>query len=321
MSEGAAPKGSGASCYVRGFQHPARTGAAPNLAGLRAMSNIYYLDGFRTPEGALTASRARLKKSLDEAWAARDAMLASRAARELTQPIPENVANTLQTATPIVVYFISSGRNAWHSTWMQKYEKNTLMSSYDASRTFIGSRMTQGTAFRMTITPAWHLRFSSKSFLVCEINTSRPFSRLLEAAFTVPGISEEQAVLLLKPTSPLWQGPAPRHDSIIVQQTNRSAREFAQWGESDDEWESVDWIRTLHANRSVDGGSTSKSPPEKSYIYDPRKPWNYGRYVRDTSKETQADFFFTPARRGGPAEFDCKRFRVLAAAAQVVATP
>lgn len=186
---------------------------------------------------------------------------------------------------------------------------------------FIGGRMTQGTVFKMTVTPGWHLQFSAQAFLVCEINTSRPFSRLLEAAFTVPGISREKALMLLKPTSDLWEGAAPTHDSIIVQQTKRPGNEFVQWRDADDERESIDWIRAWNSDRAVDPGSPSESSLEKPYIYDPRKPWNYGRYIRDTSRETVADFFFRPCRNAGPSEFDCERFRVLAAAAQVVAAP
>lgn len=324
MSEGAAPKGSGASCYVRGFQHPARSGTAPNLIGVRAMSNIYYLDDSRSPAAAASVApvqnglRARQQRGLEKAEALLTAMRAARAARQLKQPAL--VHPTLQAATPIVLYFVSYGRNAWHSTWVARYQRNTLMASYKEASHFIGARMTQGTAFKMTVTPGWHLQFSSSSFLVCEINTNQPFSRLREAAFVVPGLSEEEAKRLLEPTSSIWSGPTPRRDSVIVQQTKRPAGEFVSWEEADEERSSRDFVEAWFSNRPADAIS-STSLPRSGRIYDPRKPWNYGRYIRDPSRETPADFFFTPCSKGGPAEFDCGRFRAFAAGAQVGATP
>ena len=283
------------------------------------MSNIYYLDNFRPPTKAATAptisidQAANRQRLLKQAWAARDAWLAVRAARELIQPPVASAIPTLQSATPIVLYFVSYGRNAWHSTWVQKYQRNTLKGSYLEAAHFIGSKMRQGTAFKMTITPGWHLQFSPNAFLVCEINTSRPFSRLLEAAFTVPGISEEQALLLLKPTSSLWKGPAPAQDSIIVQQTKLPAGEFVQWEEADEERSSRDWLAARLRNHHVEGVANSTSTPHRERIYDPREPYNYGRYYRDTSTETVADFSFRPCKTGGPSEFDCERFRAFAA--------
>jgi len=172
--------------------------------------------------------------------------------------------------------------------------------------------MKQGSAFKMMITPGWHLQFSSNAFLICDINTFQPFSRLLEAAFTVPGISEEKALTLLNPTSSIWQGRTPIHDSIIIQQTKRPAGEFVSWEEADEERSSRDFVEAWFSNRPADAIS-STSVLRSGRIYDPRNPWNYGRYTRDTSRETPADFFFTPCSKGGPAEFDCDRFRAFAA--------
>ena len=286
------------------------------------MSNIYYLDDFRSSAEAAAVAPgpidrlASLKKSLDEALALSATLRAAKAARELKEQPLASVVPTLQAATPIVIYFVSYGRNAWHSTWIAKYQRNSLQSSYLEASHFIGSKMKQGTAFKMMITPGWHLQFSSNAFLICDINTFQPFSRLLDAAFTVPGISEERALMLLNPTSSLWQGRAPIHDSIIIQETKRPAGEFVSWEEADEERSTVDW---LWSRRTKETQQIANNP-QRDRIYDPQKPSNYGRYFRNIRKETPADFCFTPCSKGGPTEYDCDRFRALVAA-QGVAAP
>lgn len=274
------------------------------------MSNIYYLDDSRSPTAASAvvpvptdrwAEQQRLLREVHNAMLASKAACAARELRQALNPM-------LQAATPIVLYFVSYGRNAWQSTWIARYQKNSLQSSYLEASHFIGSKMKQGSAFKMMITPGWHLQFSSNAFLICDINTFQPFSRLLEAAFTVPGISEEKALVLLNPTSSLWQGRAPIHDSIIIQQTKRPAGEFVSWEEADEERSMVDW---LWSEKSRVSDAPARSDVDR--FYDPQRPSNYGRYFRDTRRETAAEFHFAPCKNGGPAEYDCERFRVLVA--------
>ncbi|VWX56946.1 hypothetical protein [Sphingorhabdus sp. 109] len=188
-------------------------------------SNVYLLDEHRQPSVVKAAPMPKLgtKEFHDLVLAAQESLRKITLASELAE---------LQVATPIVVFHVSYGRNAWHSTWIARYTKNTLLRSRVEARSFIRARLKQGTSYRMTVMPGWHLAFSdNKSFLVTEINTSEPFKRLANPAFARKGITKRDALNLLKPDSEVWKAPIPRHDSIVVQETKRPASDFMTWSE------------------------------------------------------------------------------------------
>lgn len=143
---------------------------------------------------------------------------------------PPAEANPLAAATPILLFHTSYGRNAWQSTWIARYERNTLTESHDAAKALVAGKLKQGSAFRLVVTPGWHLQFDRRAYLVCEINSASPFARLRTAAFARPGVMESEALAMLRPTSDLWRGAAPLHDSIVVQETKRPAGDFIAWG-------------------------------------------------------------------------------------------
>jgi len=202
------------------------------------MSNVFYLSDLQEREPTDTAAssnagdrptlgqRAPLNlQRLGDAIAAHERFVAAQA--RLRPPPPDE--NSLDRATPILLYHISYGRNAWHSTWIARYQRNTLAHSYDAAKAFVAERLKQGSSYRLAVTPGWHLQFDRRAYLVCEINSSTPFSRLRAARFAMPGIMEAEALEWLKPSSELWRGAVPLHDSIVVQETTRPAGDFVRW--------------------------------------------------------------------------------------------
>ena len=233
------------------------------------MSNVYYLDDYRPgaeeavePEARRTnriETEVRRRKPLEvkqrkrvEIEVKRLKMPAREKWLEIKRVREERRAtNYLDIATPVILYQVSWVRNAWHSTWVARYKRNSLAASRKEAEAFIGERLKQGTAFRMTVMPGWHLKFRDSSFLVAEINTPKPFERLLNPAFARPKITQDSALDLLKPSAEIWDGPVPIHDSVIVQETRRPAEQFEVWSSKT---ESPQQVRTPGAyRREIDG--------------------------------------------------------------------
>lgn len=188
---------------------------------------------------------------------------------------PPAEANPLATATPILLFHTSYGRNAWQSTWIARYERNTLTESHDAAKALVAGKLKQGSAFRLVVTPGWHLQFDRRAYLVCEINSTAPFARLRTAAFAQPGVMESEALAMLVPTSDLWRGAAPLHDSIVVQETKRPAGDFIAW-----------------ASRSA-------------HPYQVRTPGRYQRVIDGKH------WWFRAINEDGPIDFDTTAFATL----------
>lgn len=225
-----------------------------------------------TPLPVDPQARAQLiQQLLQKAEEARQRSL--EAVQRRMPPAPED--NELVSATPILLFHVSSGRNAWHSTWIARYQKGTLQSSREEAAKFVSRRLKQGTAFRLLVTPGWHLQFDRKAYLVCEINTKTPFSRLRVASFAVPGIMEKAALAMLSPHSELWRGAAPQHDSVIVQETKGAATAFTPWTE-----------RTTHPYRK-------------------RTP---GRYKRESDT---TGIHFVPVGDAGQPKYDVSAFEAV----------
>lgn len=250
------------------------------------MTNVYHLDDYRAPQAEqATATAAPVWKTatLAEVVAMRPEDRAAyfetrRQARERMAEIihsrmpPSPATNPLNAATPILIHSVSWGRNAWHSTWIQRYRTGTLCESRAAAKRFIDKNRTQGSTYYATVMPGWHLQFDRRAYIVCEINTRRPFERLLSSDFLVPNVTEEEALELLEPGSPVWRGHRPNRDSIIVQQTKLPSTAFTSW-----------------ADRTSFPGQMSTP----------------GRYVRTIVGK---DWFFSPATTEKGFEYDVSFF-------------
>ncbi len=187
-------------------------------------SNVYSLDDYRekredAPKSTISIGSPEARETIRKA----QAFFKQRAEEAARAP--------LEKARPIVLFHVSYGRNAWNSTWITRYRKGTLLASKAEARKYVEDNRTQGSAYRMTALPGWFLDFGTSKFLVTEINTNRPFGRLTEPKFAEIGIERSSALEMLEPSSPIWSGLSPRHDSVIVQQTQRDIADFRSWGE------------------------------------------------------------------------------------------
>lgn len=166
------------------------------------------------------------------------------------QTAPEKMY--LQKALPILIHWPSYGRNAWHSTWINRYRRGALLADRNEARAYVEKNRKQGSVYRLTVMPALHLQFPTRSYVVVEINTHKPFSRLIEPRFLSREITEAECLALLNPNSPIWEPPSPKHDSIIVQQTSRPSSHFQRF---EDRTALPNQVRTLGRYRRANFGS------------------------------------------------------------------
>lgn len=208
--------------------------------------NVYFLDEFRSRDPAeLTPTFTLGSKKFHD--------LATRWQENRQRIIEASQSAKLCSAVPIILNQVSYGRNAWNSTWIARYLQDTLLASREEVHSLIQRRLVQGTSYRLTVMPGWHLQFENTNFLIAEINTSKPFERLLDPAFASIGIQKQDALTLLDPSSNCWRGLKPSHDSVIVQETKRPASEFQTWG---DRTSHPDQVRTPGVyKRVIDGGN------------------------------------------------------------------
>lgn len=77
------------------------------------------------------------------------------------------------------VYFATEGRNAWHSTWVVKYSKNSVHSTLESAKNFCERKRKNGSVFYIKRLPCLVLVGSKGAIIVTEINSDNPLSRHL----------------------------------------------------------------------------------------------------------------------------------------------
>ena len=72
------------------------------------------------------------------------------------------------------IYYLVTGRNAWHSTWVQHFYKRCISTDYRDLENDAEKRRGAGTVFYIEELPALCLETSKGCFVVSEINTNFP---------------------------------------------------------------------------------------------------------------------------------------------------
>jgi hypothetical protein len=68
------------------------------------------------------------------------------------------------------VFYLGYGRNAWHSTWTNKYYPNSISFSDIELKEIAEGRRVQGHVFKIEAMPMFVLKSESCTFGICEIN-------------------------------------------------------------------------------------------------------------------------------------------------------
>ena len=166
------------------------------------------------------------------------------------------------------VYLLSTGRNAWHSVWSERYKGTTALyfTLADAKKAAQPQR-NMGTTFQIELIPSLVLiselasvhciEFHSKnSFVNTRIET---FPSLLKIGSSISDVLEAFS----QPTAKFWQYPFPSLDSFVTGKASNlesqihepfdDANGYETW-KSDASWGSQ---YLLNWNLQEDGGRTS----------------------------------------------------------------
>ena len=77
------------------------------------------------------------------------------------------------------LFYVHDGRNAWHSTWVQRYFPNfSFQATFQAARAAVERARKQGSSWSIVETPALVVRVRDLSFVTTEINTDTPLGSL-----------------------------------------------------------------------------------------------------------------------------------------------
>lgn len=131
----------------------------------------------------------------------------------------------------VAVLFLSSGRNAWHRTWVKRYSRGSFFRDGRAVDLAVDKRKKPGTVFYLTVLPAFVFSFGSRHFLVTEINTSEPFRHvdLDSARNSLMECKLADFLDAMVPSSSLWKPQQSRENSIIVQEVGEDYIDLATY--------------------------------------------------------------------------------------------
>lgn len=80
----------------------------------------------------------------------------------------------LRSIKVVKIYYCLYGRNAWHSTWVQKYSEDCMHTSFESAILFAESRRAQGSVFYIMELPALCIEAGDYNIFVTQINENCP---------------------------------------------------------------------------------------------------------------------------------------------------
>lgn len=75
-----------------------------------------------------------------------------------------------------LLYYVHTGRNAWHSTWITRYASGCMHTTLESAKEYAEKRRTRGTVFYIKQLPCLIFRSRNTCVLVTEINNHNPLS-------------------------------------------------------------------------------------------------------------------------------------------------
>jgi hypothetical protein len=154
--------------------------------------------------------------------------------------------DTVQSVSSCKLYYAISGRNAWHSTWIQRYSNGCMHNCMRSAKDYCEKRRVQGTVFVIKELPALAIQTTKNGIiLVTEINTISPLSR-----YSIDAVREDTATssrriegyadsyvcvggnalgarLSFMPGSRFWRVSPPPKDAVMVLNTKLPASQFS----------------------------------------------------------------------------------------------
>lgn len=144
------------------------------------------------------------------------------------------VSATIKKIKASKIFYCFSGRNAWYSTWAQKYSLYCMHLSIESAKRHAEERRVQGSVFYIQELPALELGTGDRRIFVTQINSSCPLREyrtravrkrprsgkdLIDGArecYIEVGASLEGAVLSFDYDSRFWVTEQPWQNSVMV---------------------------------------------------------------------------------------------------------
>lgn len=124
-----------------------------------------------------------------------------------------------------LIYYVYTGRNAWHSTWVTRYENGCMHKNLIFAKEYAERRRKRGTVFYITQLPCLTFRTKKECLLVTEINNKIPLSGFSLDAMASDDIKDSHlkfgspidgVVKSFHPNSIFWETQPNPKDSIII---------------------------------------------------------------------------------------------------------
>lgn len=134
----------------------------------------------------------------------------------------------LRSIRPVVVYFLHYGRNAWHSTWIKRYQPNHFFRDIRSVKALVDSRKWQGTVLYLDVLPAIQLEFTASRFVLTEINTDNPFKNF-QRSFPLgfdKSLSREEFLSEIGKAGTFWKEGQRFQNSVILQEVETDFLDF-----------------------------------------------------------------------------------------------
>lgn len=144
----------------------------------------------------------------------------------------------------VTIYMLSTGRNAWNSTWSAKYSHSAaLYASFDAAKAAAEVERKMGTTFKIRQIPGIALISIKGVIVFVEFHSEEAFARLkIEQINDNIHIGTPVSVAMkpfMKATEDFWNGPFPSESSFTSAKTDLSEvfemlsppnTQLKQWG-------------------------------------------------------------------------------------------
>ncbi len=126
------------------------------------------------------------------------------------------------------IFYCIYGRNAWHSTWVQKYTNDCMHLTLDSAKKLAEARRVQGSVFTIKELPALVIEVGSHRIFVTQINSRCPLreyrhfdvdrfpGRTTRDCYLKVGEDLHTAVSSFVPWSKFWVVEQPPRNSIML---------------------------------------------------------------------------------------------------------
>lgn len=145
----------------------------------------------------------------------------------------------------ITAFYVHTGRNAWHSTWIARYYPGCMHTSLNSAKSYAETKRVQGTTFKISELPALIISSNIGSVVVTQINSKTPLAGYSRTAVRLTHHSQKLmnghlndylcigapiygAILSFESDSRFWKTPPPSYNSLIITETPEIAPETVE---------------------------------------------------------------------------------------------